>query len=174
MLPWCRSHSEASSMLMCSKMAMGCESWTVGSGPVVYLSKAFRAVGLLPGMLVLLAAASSLLFVEERSRIGGRGGGWSFWPAVWVFRAGGGRRGAAGAEAVFVISSGPSAIWISEGDFMAERGVAGVACALCLKGAREGVAGGVTEPSWTKSGIGKGGGVSPGSEDWYVTIGVDG
>ena len=72
--PWCCSHSAAWLMLMCSKMAIGCASWTVGSGPVVYLSRAFRGASLSPGTLVLLAAASSLLLVEVWSKIGGRAG----------------------------------------------------------------------------------------------------
>ena len=68
---------------------------------------------------------------------------------------------------------GGGVIWTSGGDIIAGR-LAIVAGVFLAGGAREGVAGGVSEPSRAKSGIGKGGGVSPGSEDWYVTMGVDG
>ena len=94
--PWCCSHSTAWSMLMCSKMAIGWASWTVGSGPVVYLSRALRGASLLPGMLVLLAAASSLLLVERWSKIGGRGGGRLCGAGVPVSGAAWARRGGVG------------------------------------------------------------------------------
>ena len=51
---------------------MDCGKW-------VYLSMALQRVSLLPGMLVLLVAALSLLLVEGRSRIGGRARAWAFW-----------------------------------------------------------------------------------------------
>ena len=85
----------------------------------------------------------------------------------WGAREG---RGRAGGWGVVGASAGAGAICTSVGDIMA-GGFAGVAGVLMAGGAREGVAGGVAEPSCMKSGIGKGGGVSPGSEDWYVKIG---
>ena len=172
--PWCCSHSAACSMLMCSKIAIGCVSWTVGSGPVVYLSRAFRGASLSPGTLALLAAASSLLLVEEWSMIGGRAGGALFRAgglASWGVGLGRGWAGRSGMVGAFM---GAGAICMSVGDIMAGGGFTGVAGVLVVGGACEGVAGGVAEPSCMKSGIGKGGGVSPGSEDWYVTIGVEG
>ena len=45
----------------------------VGSGSVVCLSMALWEVGLLSRMLVLFTVALSLLLVEERSKMGGRG-----------------------------------------------------------------------------------------------------
>lgn len=74
---------------------------------MVYLSMALLEVGLLPGMLVLFAAALSLLLVEERSKIGGRGGCWLLWGVAKLFWVGGGCGSVVGAGAVLVISSGP-------------------------------------------------------------------
>lgn len=123
---------------------------------MVYLSMALLEVGFLPGMLVLFAAALSLLLVEERSKIGGRGGCWFLWGVARLFWVGGRCGSVVGAGAVLVMSSGPVAIWTSKGDFAAERVVTRVTQVPCSRGGHKGVAGGVTEPSWMKSGIGKG------------------
>ena len=72
--PLCCSHSAAKSMSMCSKTAVGYASWTGGSGPAVYLSRALRGVNLPAGTLFLLAAASRQFLVDEGMSMGGRTG----------------------------------------------------------------------------------------------------
>ena len=141
----------------------------------MYLSRGLRGVNLPDGTLTQLAAASSRLFVEEVSRIGARVCACTAPLGPSPSRVG--HLGAIISGVALVrrvglaagIRAGVGGMWTSG---ISMRGISGVCWADW--GWQVGVAGGVGELSCMKSTSGKGGGVPPGSEDWYATIGVAG
>lgn len=160
LLPWSCSHSAARSMFIYSKTVVGYASCTMGSGPGVYLSRAFRGVYLPTGTLILLAAASRRFLVEEGTRIGASGG------AMFV-----GASPISGASRLVMAGWGVTPL----GKGRPTSVTRGMGTSPFGSGGKEhwrvGVVRDVPGSSSKKSMVGKGGGVSSWSEDWYMTMG---
>ena len=121
--PLCCSHSAAKSMSMCSKTAVGYASWTGGSGPAVYLSRALRGVNLPAGTLFLLAAASRQFLVDEGMSMGGRTGMKLFGVAPFRgWRVGVGWRGGAVSLMGVRMRRGAGGMGTSVGDMLVREG----------------------------------------------------